>query len=133
MTVLDLINKSAIMLNVQEILNDESLKTITTENEQELLNDNFVLKRLYELSKIVINEINSYSHVSSVEINSLFYQIEIPNSSIGEDVFVYGLNAYYCLAVGLYSEYNIYIEHYNKRIDKFKNLKVFKMPCRSWQ
>ena len=60
MTILDLINKSAVMLNIQEVLNDANISTITPDNETSVLNNNFALKRLYEFSKIVINEISSH-------------------------------------------------------------------------
>lgn len=188
MTILDLINKSSIMLNISEVLNAE-LGDITTENENEVLANNFALKRLYEFSKIVINEINShsptvvqveyeatnnqiplsaferlskiisvknqygYSKYSQVgdcikvaqngryvveyrqypEINSILSPIEMDNDIITEDILVYGLNAYYCLATGLFNEFNVYNEHYTNKLNRLKNLKVFAMPCRSWQ
>ena len=59
MKILDLINKSAIMLNIQEVLSAD-LTSITQENEAGVLESNFTLKRLYEFTKIVLNEINSY-------------------------------------------------------------------------
>ena len=57
MTVLDLINKSAIMLNIPEVVNGQ-FDGLTTENEQEFLNNNFALNRLFQFSKVVLNEIN---------------------------------------------------------------------------
>ena len=189
MTVLDLINKSAIMLNIQEVLNDTSLATITSSNQDEMLNNNFALKRLYEFSKIVVNEISSYiPQVQEVEvevvnktipsntferlskiigikneygyvkytivdnciklldngkfvvvfnqspqINGLLDEVELYSDELGEDILIYGLNAYYCLATGLFQEFNVYNAHYAQRLEKLKNIKVFAMPCRSWK
>lgn len=189
MTILDLINKSAIVLNIQEILKDTNLATITVENEATVLESNFALKRLYEFSKIVLNEISSclpnvkevecessnksislnlLTRVSKVvgvknqfgfvnfsivkeaikvdkdgtyaviynqypEVDSLLSEIEIYNDMIGEDILVHGLNSYYCLATGLFAEFNVYNSHYTDRLNNLKNLKVFAMPCRSWE
>ena len=188
MTILDLINKSAIMLNIQEVLNDNALADITANTEANVIDNNFALKRLYEFSKIVLNEISSYlskiahaeysskdnkiplsvldrlSKIISIknefgyvkykliddnivvdengvytitfnqypQANSLLNEIEL-NSEIGEDVLVYGLNSYYCLATGLLNEYNVYNAHYIDRLSKINNLKLFSMPCRSWE
>lgn len=188
MTILDLINKSAVMLNIPEVLNDEMIANLTVETEQEILTNNFAFKRLYEFSKIVLNEINSYmpraeevvcksvdkkislenfvnmskiigvkgqyGYVKYLIVEDLLVVEEddtytiiyeaLPNvvsvldeitlsHNVAEDMLVYGLNAYYCLAVGLFSEFNIYNEHYHERLNKLKNLKVFAMPCRSWR
>ena len=56
MTILDLINKSAIMLNVQDVLNERI--DMLDFNQENLFSNNFALKRLYEFSKMVINEIS---------------------------------------------------------------------------
>ena len=188
MTVLDLINKSAIMLNIKEVLDDKNLDTISIENEQDVLANNFALKRLYEFAKIVIYEIAS--HIASVKeikckstdkeilitdiddmakiigvknhygyvkysltedaikldeddvytviytqrpiINSVLCEIALPNAEMGDDILIHGLNSYYCLAVGLFKEFNVYNESYADKLSKLKNLKVFAMPCRSW-
>lgn len=60
MTVLDLIKKSAIMLNIKEVLQDEDIATISATNEQEILSANFALTRLFEFVKIMLNEISTY-------------------------------------------------------------------------
>lgn len=188
MTVLDLIKKSAIMLNIQEVLSAD-LTSVDNQNQQALLDNNFALKRLYEFSKIVLNQINSYmptiKHVKcttknkqislgvfeglskiigvqnhygyvkySIEgtnivvaedgnylvtfnqcpqINSLLDEINLHEDICGEDILVYGLNSYYCLATGLFNEFNVYNAQYNERLTKLKNFKVFAMPCRSWE
>lgn len=188
MTILDLINKSAVMLNIPEVLNDTAIKGITSETEDEILTNNFALKRLYEFSKIILSEINSHApqteeavcnaldkkielskftnlskiigvksqygyvkhlivdnnivveqdgeyiviYETSPNVDSMFNEIKL-SSRVSEDVLVCGLNAYYCLAVGLFSEFNIYNEHYHEGLNKLKNPKVFAMPCRSWQ
>lgn len=132
MTVLDLINKSAVMLNIPEVLNDDKILTITPTNERDVVDGNFALKRLYEFSKIVLNEINSCITQKIADVVSILDNIDLP-TDVGDDVLVCGLNAYYSLAVGLFAEYNVYKKHYQERLSKLKNLKVFAMPCRSWQ
>ena len=77
MTVLDLIKKSAVILNIDEISN-ASLNTITAENELEILENNVALKRLYELTKVMLNEIATYYMpiMKTVEINSVDKKID---------------------------------------------------------
>ncbi|MFQ6724495.1 MAG: hypothetical protein ACLRFE_04120 [Clostridia bacterium] len=187
MTILDLIKKSAITLNIKEVIDCAELGSINFENEQEILNNNFALKRLFEFAKLVISEVSSYSpkvdevELSSVdgkinidsihdllkiiaikneygyakfieqnnnivvdddgeytivyykapEVNSVLSKIEI-NKQLGEDLLLMGVNSYYCLATGLYAEYNIYNNQYVDRLSRIRNLKIFSMPCRSW-
>ncbi|MBQ8522778.1 MAG: hypothetical protein IJ458_03860 [Clostridia bacterium] len=189
MTALDLIQRSATMLNVKQILDDERLNDSTSLiSEEDLLSSNFELKRMFEFVKIVVNEVASYSNelkvvtcstqnkkiqlnlinnvlkvvavksgdkyvkyqiynndivldedgVYDVVINSypqidgLRYNINIINREAGEDLFLCGLNAYYCLANGLFAEYNVYNSSYVDKLSRIKNLKLFAMPCRSW-
>ena len=187
MTILDLINKSAVMLNIPEVLNQDF--EISSATEHAVLESNFALKRLFEFSKIVLQEIGSYvpkiveveyqangnlipiseferlAKIISIKnqfgyvkysqfegnikvpesglyiiqfkeypkIDSVLDQIDLYNDMITEDILVYGLNSYYCLAARLFNEFNVYNQHYNDRLNKLKTLKVFAMPCRSWQ
>ena len=189
MTILDLINKSAVMLNIQEVINDASLTNLDLNSEQDCLNNNFALKRMFEFVKIVLNEISSHlpkiteaeckttdkkisldaltrvSKIISVKnnfghvkysivdgnirleqdgtytiiykqyplVDSILNEIDIYSDMLGEDILVYGLNAYYCLATGVFSEFNVYNAHYIERLNGLKNLKLFAMPRRSWQ
>lgn len=189
MTILDLINKSAIMLNIQEVLNDVDLSNITQYTEQSVIDKNFALKRLYQFAKIVVNEVNSYqpvikevalsttnkqiafselnnmskivsikddsgyirckfsdthilfdndgkytiSYTQAININSVFDEISLNVDEIGEDLFIAGLNAYYCLSTGLFQEFNVYNSNYVDKLSRLKNLKLFAMPCRSWR
>jgi len=188
MTILDLIKKSAVMLNIQEVLNDNELDGINASNEQTCLDNNFALKRLFEFTKIVLNEISSHlpkivevkcnavgnkielgtlnrmSKIVSVknqgmyvkysvvdnsikvaqdgeyvvsykqypQVDSVLDEVDIYSEYLGEDIFVYGLNAYYCLASGLFSEFNVYNAHYSERLNDLKDLKLFSMPRRRW-
>lgn len=187
MTILDLINKSAVMLNIPEVLNQDI--EISSANEQSVLENNFALKRLYEFTKTVLNEIASYvpkiveiehqandnsipitaferlakiisiknqfgyvkysqldgnikvpeSGVYTIQfkqypqIDSVLDEIDIYSDMITEDILIYGLNSYYCLATGLFNEFNVYNRYYMDKLSKLKSLKVFAMPCRSWQ
>lgn len=189
MTVLDLIKKSSIMLNIREVLQDSNLSDINETNQDELLNTNFALNRLYEFVKVMLNEIaSSYlpivrevetktekgkipltvceklSRLVGVKredcftrysiqddnivlkedgeytvvynqypmINSLLDDVNVFDEKVGEDVLIYGLNSYYCLATGLFEEFNVYNENYVNKLSKLKNLKLFSMRCRSW-
>ncbi len=189
MTILDLIKKSAVMLNIAEVLQDDNIANINSENEGQVLSSNFALTRLFEFTKVMFNEIASYylpivktiecetnnqqinlnvcnnllriigikNHNTFVrykvedgliklksdgvytiiynqhpKLESLMDSIEIFDEDIGEDVLVSGLNSYYCLATGLFEEFNIYNEQYITKLSKLKNLKVFALPCRGW-
>ncbi len=188
MTILELIQKSAVILNVEQIVNDKELKFVDSNTQDEVLDKNFPLKRMFEFAKIVINEVASYapkvyetkykttnkkirlsSIVNLAKIIAIKYQgndvkytsdninlefehdgeytivytyypsvsdlndhIVKNNDKIDDDIYIYGLNAYYCLAIGLVEEFNVYHAHYTKRLANIKNLKIFAMPCRSW-
>ena len=58
--------------------------------------------------------------------------IDMNNGDVGEETFITGVCSYYCLASGLYAEYNVYNAQYVDKISRIKNLKLFAMPCRSW-
>ena len=62
MTILDLIKKTAVIFDVQEILNESELDSITNNTQTTVLDNNEHLNRMFELSKIVLSEI--YSHVA---------------------------------------------------------------------
>lgn len=189
MTVLDLIKKSAIMLNVKEVL-DEDLTSIIAENETAILSNNFALNRMFEFVKVMLSEISAYylPIVKEVEvevsehkislgkfnnmakligvkyfdrftkysiednnilveqngkylvvyneapnIKSLSDEIEVFDEIVGEDILVCGLNSYYCLATGLFQEFNVYNENYSTKLNRLKSCKLFNMPCRRWQ
>lgn len=59
MTALELIKKGAILLNVKEILEDQSLNNVTTSNQTDCLDNNFTLNRFFEILKIMLNDIAS--------------------------------------------------------------------------
>ena len=189
MTILDLIKKSATILNVEQILEDTSLEDFSAEDEATILSKNKTLARMFELAKLVINEVTSYSPLvydtvlssTNKQIllskifglekiiavkneygdnvkycirdnclcfeqdgkftiiyqqypmnDSMLYTINMFNGGISEDMLVAGLNSYYCLATGLYAEYNVYNAQYVDRLSRIKNLKVFSMPSRRW-
>jgi len=186
MRILDLIMKSAVILNVDQILKDDSVINYKG-NSDTVLDGNKELKRMYELSKIVVNEVSSYvplkgeSKIQSknksislysfvdliriVDVKNKFGHVhfKLTDSCIyvdedgeytvtyyaypsidylddpvpvkgcaSEDLFVAGLNSYYCLATGLYAEYNVYNSQYVDKLSRINNLKLFSMPCRSW-
>lgn len=66
-------------------------------------------------------------------LNSLEDDVDDFKGMIGYDLLVYGLAAMYCLAVGLFDEYNIYNAIYEQKLAEVKSLKILTMPMRSWQ
>lgn len=188
MTVLDLIKKSAVILNIDEISSGTSLNTVTPENEATILQENFALNRLFELVKVMLNEIATYylpivktvkvssqdreialtacpnySRIVGVKLDDVFVKFNVGDNSIdveedgeyevtyhqtpvitslfcdialdgvSEDLLIDGLNAYYCLACGLFSEFNNYNHKYSSKLAKLRQLPIFSMPRRSWQ
>lgn len=81
MTVLDLIKKSAVILNIDEISSSTSLDTVTPENEAILLQENFAVNRLFELAKVMFNEIATHYMpiVKSVKVVSVDKKIGVSN------------------------------------------------------
>ena len=188
MIILDLIKKSATMLNIKEILDDTSLDNTGSLQLDTIYKKNPTLKRMFEFATLTINEVCSYmpNEVEKIcksdnkqiplkrlsdlikivsiknkdgyvkysiiddnivlendgEYSVLYYKrpltqdvldvVETCGGKISEDVFLFGLNAYYCLANGLYAEYNVYNNQYIERLSRIKNLKLFSMPCRRW-
>lgn len=59
MTALEIIKKSAVLLNERKILDDENLTNITTSNEDSVLENNFTLNRMFELLRIMMTDIST--------------------------------------------------------------------------
>lgn len=188
MTVLDLIKKSAVILNVDDIASSAILDTVTPENEATILQTNFTLNRLFELTKVMLNEITTYYApiAKSVIVNAvdkkialsscpqllkiigikrdevfvkyrivdenievaedgefeiIYHQIpaitsllnKIQLEGVSDDLLVDGLNAYYCLTCGLFSDFSVYNQKYSNKLTKLRTLPLFSMPCRSWE
>lgn len=60
MTILELINKTALMLNITQVLDDKDIADITSSTEAEILSKNLTLKKLHEFARVMLNEIGSY-------------------------------------------------------------------------
>lgn len=60
MTILELINKTALMLNISPILDDKNIVDVTESNEAEIVSKNLTLKKLHEFAKVMLNEVESY-------------------------------------------------------------------------
>ena len=65
-------------------------------------------------------------------ITSLFDELDFIQN-FNPDVVVLGLCAYYCLAVGLFDEYQKFHDAYVERAESLKSLKVFALPSRRWE
>lgn len=59
MTALDVIKKSALILNIDDVLTDSSLDTLTSTSESTCLENNFPLNRMFEILKIMLRDISS--------------------------------------------------------------------------
>jgi len=190
MTALEIIKKSALLLNVKEVLEDDSLTNVTDKNCETIVENNFVVNRMYEILKILLTNIASdyapiikFKKVKSQNqiikildvdkdikfmqvrkdnipvkyklyndninlafdgefeikysqtptLNNLLEDINFFNGQISSDLLVYGLSALYCLAVGLFDEFNVYNTIYMDRLSAVKALKIIDMPYRRWE
>lgn len=83
---------------------------------------------------IIFDEDGTYTLIfeERPSTSTLDATIDCITLGVTEDVLVCGLNAYYCLAKGLFAEYNVYKAQYDDGCNRVKNMKVFAMPCRRW-
>ncbi len=65
------------------------------------------------------------------EITSIFDEIDFV-SNISLDLYVYGLCAYYCLAVGMFDDFKDFHERYTEKAEKIKELRIFELPEKRW-
>lgn len=70
---------------------------------------------------------NSYPTITSLSDDLSFLQ------RLGTDVVVYAVCAYYCLAKGMFEEFDSFYEQYNERAAAIKDVKTFIMPQRRWE
>lgn len=190
MTAINVIKKCAVILNIQEILNDNNLTTLNAENEQTILSENLKLERMFEILKIMLNDIATdyvqivkeielnvenneiaissipnFMHIAVILKNNVNVPYRIANSKIilknngkhlvryyaqpnltsllgdvnlfdgrvGEDLLVYGLASLYCLAFGMFNEFDSYNAIYNQKLSTIKQLKIINMAGRRWE
>ena len=69
---------------------------------------------------------------SFLTIEKLEDEIDLAEIGMNSDILLYGLSAFYCLAVGLFDEFNVYNAIYNEKGEAGKKLKISEMPFRSW-
>lgn len=81
MTAYEVIKRSAALLNIKEILEDRSLDDLTESNNSTILSNNFTLNRMFEILKIMLNDLaNDYIPiVKEVELNSENKKISLSN------------------------------------------------------
>lgn len=83
MTILDLIKKTAVIFNIESVLEDPDLSTLTNNTQSTILSNNTQLNRMFELTKIVLSEVYAYiSKEVEVKVNSENKQIN--KSLLGE-------------------------------------------------
>ena len=96
MTALEIIKKSAVLLNERKILDDVSLNNITVSSEETVLENNFTLNRMFELLKIMMIEIstdyiqlarekNAYANNGEIDLstfNNLLKVVEVKKSGV---------------------------------------------------
>lgn len=190
MTGIDIIRKTAFVLNVKEIIEDSSLINLTLYNFGDAMDRNYTFWRMVELLRVFIQDLTTQIQPieKQLEIESVDKEIDLSNFEnlikitkiqkdgvnvkfslkngkivlpadstytvsyrcyftmydptadidmsslgIGGDVFVYGYTAMYCLAVGLFDEFNIYNAIYNEKIEASKKMKIIEMPNRRWE
>ena len=77
MTILDLIKKTAVIFNVENVLQDPSLDNLTNATQPTILSTNSQLNRMFELSKVVLCEVYSYVNKEiDVVVNATNCQID---------------------------------------------------------
>ncbi len=83
---------------------------------------------------LLLNEDGNYTikYSSYPSINSIFDDVDFV-TSISIDVMVYGLCAYYCLANGMFEDFDSYYDKYISKANALKEMKIFDLPTRSWQ
>lgn len=190
MKALDIIKKSAVLLNEKKILDDEAILSLNSANESSVLDNNFTLNRMLEILRIVLTELScdyvqivkektctasnleislsnfdnlfkvlevrkegiklpfkidnnaiivkyngeyQVKYLVSPVVESVLDEVDVFNGMVSYDLFVYGLTAMYCLAIGLFDEFNIYNSIYEQKLSALKTLKVITMPMRSWE
>ena len=82
MTILDLIKRTARIFNVEEILSDPDLSTITSITQSTVLDNNEQLNCVFELSKIVLSEVYSYL-AKEMEVTASSVDCVIDKKSLG--------------------------------------------------
>ncbi len=83
---------------------------------------------------IKVNENGNYKikYTTMPTINSVLDELEFVNNGV-EQVVIFGLCAYYSIAIGLFSQFNSFHEKYLNAGENLKELKMFYIPNRSWQ
>lgn len=77
MTILDLIKKTAVIFNVEQVLEDSDLESLTNNTQVDVLNGNEQLNKMFELCKLVLCEVYSYiSKELEVSVQSANGQID---------------------------------------------------------
>ncbi len=65
-------------------------------------------------------------------IESMFEDIDFL-SNFSPDALIFSLCAYYCLAVGLFDEFNEFHDRYIDVAENLKNIRIFNLPQRRWE
>ena len=123
MTILDLIKKSALMLKITDITEDEALDDLWYETEESALANNAELKRIFELAKMVLDEVNNYSP------NVLQYTGETTNKRLDTNKFY---NYYKIISVkdeqGSYVKFTNTVRYVNLDKDGIYTVTYVKAP-----
>ena len=86
MTPIQIIKKTALLLNVRDVLDDSSIDTVREDTSEQLLSNNFTINRMFEILKILVSNISS-EYVPIIKVkkcSSINKQISI--KSIDEQV-----------------------------------------------
>ncbi len=72
------------------------------------------------------------NYMTYPEITSMFDEIDFL-SNFSPDVMVFGLCSYYCLASGMFEDFESFYERYIAKAESLKDLKIFELPARRWE
>lgn len=75
----------------------------------------------------------SITYSVSVRLEYLLDEVSVFNNALSTDLLMYGLASLYCLAVGLFEEFNVYNAIYTEKLSAVKKLQIINMPCRRWE
>lgn len=120
---------------------------ISTTNKKTALNslNNFIrVNNVYKDGEIVkfkiINRnlefledgVYTVKYTTYPSIDSMFEDIDFL-SNVSPDVISFGLCAYYCLASGMFEDFESFYDKYIDKAESLKDLKIFELPLRRWQ
>lgn len=88
-----------------------------------------IINRNLEFSE---NGIYTVKYTTYPAVNSIFDDIDFL-ANFGLDVICFGLCAYYCLANGMFQDFESFHNSYISKAESIKDLRIFELPARRWE